>query len=305
MRRLTPGSSARESITGKSQMNVGGFMSSSRFALWAWAACVALVSMPAFADDHPMLDYFSVSGGVFASSFSGSLRADGNIRNSGTTLDFSRDLGEGGTRYLPFFNVSWRPWDRHEFEFDYYHDSSDHSRTLSRSLDFNNQTLLVGTTLGSNFSLDAYGLTYRYWAWIGDQGAFGISGGLQAYSFDLKLTGTVTATGAAGGVSSSREAHAKASTDLPDPSIGVSYRYQMVSWARFVTDAGAFKAHIGNIDATLYNFRLGAEFYPLENWAIITQYSYNKIDADVEQNRFRGNVTFRFSGGQVLLKYRF
>ncbi|WP_201314232.1 hypothetical protein [Dyella sp. EPa41] len=280
-------------------------MSSSRFALPACVICLVLASTPVHADDHPMLDYFSVSGGVFANSFSGSLRADGSFKNSGTTLDFSRDLGEGGTRYLPFLNVTWRPWDRHEFEFDYYHDSSSHSRTLNRSLEFNNQTLLVDTTLKSDFTLDAYGLTYRYWAWIGDKGAFALAGGLQAYSFDLKLTGTVSASGAGGGASASREGHAKASTNLPDPSIGLSYRYQFESWARFVTDAGAFKANIGNIDATLYNFRLGVEFYPWENWAIITQYSYNKIDADVDKDRFHGNATFRFSGGQVLLKYRF
>ncbi|WP_130618020.1 hypothetical protein [Dyella amyloliquefaciens] len=280
-------------------------MSSSRIVLPVFVICTVLVSGTALADDHPMLDYFSVSGGLFANSFSGGLRADGNVRDSGTTLNFSRDLGEGGTRYLPYLNVTWRPWDRHEFEFDYYHDSTDHSRTLNRSLDFNNQTLVLGTALNSKFSLDAYGLTYRYWAWIGDNSAFGISGGLQAYSFSLKLKGTVSASGASGATSATREAEGKASTDLPDPSIGLSYRYQMAPWARFVTDAGAFKANIDQIDATLYNFRVGVEFYPLENWAIITQYQYNKIDADVEQNRFRGNATFRFSGGQVLVKYRF
>ncbi|HET6552763.1 MAG TPA: hypothetical protein VFG49_04425 [Dyella sp.] len=252
-----------------------------------------------------MLDYFSISGGVFANSFSGSLRADGQIRNSGTPLDFDRDLGQGGTRYLPFINVTWRPWDRHEFEFDYYHDSTDNSRTLDRSLEFNNQTLIVGSTLKSEFSLDAYALSYRYWAWMDDNAAFGISAGLQAYSFDLRLKGTLTAAGGGGGVSATHEGNAKASSDLPDPSIGLSYRYQMAPWARLSVDAGAFKANIGNIDAKLYNFRAGVEFYPWENWAVITQYSYNKIDADVEENRFKGNVTFRFSGGQVLLKYRF
>ncbi len=257
------------------------------------------------ADDHPMLDYFSVSGGLFANSFQGSLRADGNVRNSGTSLNFSRDLGEGGTRYLPYIDATWRPWDRHEFEVSYYHDSSSHSRTLNRTLDFNNQQLLVGTSLHNDFSLDVFSVSYRYWAWIGDNAAFGINGGLQAYSFDLKLKGTVTASGANGSVSGERSASAKASTDLPNPSIGVAYRYQMAPWARLVANLGAFSANIGDIDATLYSGNVGVEFYPWENWAVITQYSYNKIDADVSKSNFKGNVTFRFSGGQVLFKYRF
>lgn len=280
-------------------------MSSSRIIQWAVAACLTLVAAPALADDHPMLDYFSISGGVFANNFSGSLRADGTLHNSGTSLDFDRDLGQGGSRYLPYISVTWRPWDRHEFEFEYYHDSTDHSRTLNRTLEFNNQTLLVGTTLKSDFSLDAYALSYRYWAWMNDSAAFGLMGGLQAYSFDLHLKGTASVSGGGTGVSGTREATGKASSNLPDPSIGLAFRYQMAPWARFTADAGAFKANIDNIDATLYNFRLGVEFYPWENWAVITQYSYNKIDADVTQDRFKGNATFRFSGGQVLLKYRF
>ncbi|TBR40299.1 MULTISPECIES: hypothetical protein [Dyella] len=257
------------------------------------------------ADDHPMLDTFSVSAGFFANNFDGGLRADGQVKNSGTTLNFSRDLGQDDSRYLPYFAVSWRPWDRHEFEFSYYHDSTDGNRTLTRNLQFNNQELVVGSTLRSKFTLDTFGFTYRYWAWIGDEAAFALTGGLQAYSFDLKLDGTVSANGPGGGGTATRQAKAKANTDLPDPSIGVAFRYQMASWARLTADLGAFKANIADIDATLYNARVGVEFYPFENWAVITQYSYNKIDADVNKDRFRGNATFRFSGGQVLLKYRF
>ncbi|RDI96965.1 hypothetical protein DVT68_18930 [Dyella solisilvae] len=269
-------------------------------------ACVLLtVSMPAMADDHPMLDNASITVGMFANNFSGSIRADGNTKNSGTRLDFSRDLGEGGTQWLPYIAASWRPWDRHEFELSYYHFEVSHDKTLDRDLVFNNQTLEVGTDLHSKTTVDAINLTYRYWAWIGDQAAFGVTGGLQNYSFDLKLSGTAFASGPNGTNSGSRSATAKASTDLPNPSIGVAYRWQMAPWARLVVDAGAFKANIGNVDATLYNARLGAEFYPFGNWAIVPQFMFNRINADVTGSRFNGNATFRFRGGQLLVKYRF
>lgn len=263
------------------------------------------MSAAAFADDHPMLDRFSMSAGVFANSFSGSTRVDGNVRNSGTRLDFDRDLGQNGTRYLPYVAATWRPFERHEFELSYYHDDTDGSKDLHRTIVFNGQAFDLDTRLKSKFTLDSGSFTYRYWAWIGDQAAFGLTAGLQAYSFDLKLSANVSASGGGGGVSGSVSRSAKASSDLPDPSIGLAYRLQMAPWARLVVDAGAFKANVDNVDATLYNARLGAEFYPFEHWAVIAQYSYNKIDADVDRNKLRGNVTFRFSGGQVLLKYRF
>ncbi|MGO4501494.1 MULTISPECIES: hypothetical protein [unclassified Dyella] len=273
---------------------------------FALLSCVLADALgPALADDHPMLDYIAVDAGIFSNDLSATMRVDGDIKRSGTSLDFSRDLGQGGTKSLPFISASWRPWERHEFELTYFHDDSDHSRTVNRTLVFNNQTIAVGSTLSSKFTLDAGGLTYRYWIWIGDKGAFALAGGLQNYSFDLRLKGTVNAAGASGSASATRTVSASASTDLPDPSVGVSYRYQLEDWARFVADAGAFKANIGDIDAKLYNARLGVEFYPWPNFGVVTQYAYNKINADIDKSSFKGHTSFKFNGFQLLLKVRF
>ncbi len=260
---------------------------------------------PSLSQERDMLDHASVSVGIFSNDFSASMRVDGQTKRSGTSLDFSRDLGQGGTQSLPFISGTWRPWDRHEFELSYFHDSNDSSRTLNRSIVFNNQTLTVGSTLGSKFTLDAANLTYRYWIWIGDKGAFALSAGLQTYSFDLRLTGTASVAGPAGGAATSREVSSKASTDLPDPSIGVAYRYQMADWARLIADAGAFKANIGDVDAKLYNARIGVEFYPWEHWGVVTQYAYNEIKADVDGSHFSGRTNFKFNGFQLLIKARF
>lgn len=273
--------------------------------LMAFSCLAASVSLPAMADDHPMLDHASISVGIFTNNLSADMRVDGNVNRSGSKIDFDRDLGQNGTESLPYISVSWRPWERHEFEFAYYNDSADHSRTLNRSITVNNETLLVGTNLKSKFDLDAFNLTYRYWIWIDDQAAFALVGGLQNYSFDLKLQGTASVSGPNGGGGGTRQATAKASTNLPDPSIGIAYRLQMASWARLTADAGAFKANIGSVDAKLYNAKIGVEFYPWQDWAVVTQYAYNKINADVSGSRFKGNVNFSFSGMQLLLKYRF
>lgn len=269
------------------------------------AFMLILASQVVHADDHPMLDYLSVNIGGFANSTSATMRADGNVRDSGSRLDFSRDLGQGGTRALPYLSVSWRPFDRHEFEFTYYHDTNDSSRYLDRTLQFNGNPLEVGGQLSSRFTLDAASASYRYWAWIGDRGAFGVSAGLQAYRFSLKLSGNAFAANGGGVVSTGASRTARVSSDLPDPSLGISYRYQAADWVRIVADAGAFKADIDQVDAHLYNARLGAEFYPWEHFGIVTQYAFNKIDADVSKSKFNGNADFRFKGFQLLLKARF
>ena len=256
----------------------------------------------ACADQHAMLDDWSVSLGLFSNNNKATIQGNG-YTSGGTDINVDRDLGVGGTSSLPFFAASWRPWERHEFFLAYYSDSKSNTRTLQRDITFQGETFTLGGSLETKFSYDAYGIGYTYWAWIGDEGAFGLTGGLEDYSLELKLTGSASIAGGGGGVGGS--ATAKASTDIPDPFIGINYRYQMTDWARLVLIAGAFKAKIDNIDATLYNGTAGVEFYPWQNIGIVTQYGFNRINADLTKNDFSGKADLHFQGLQALLKIRF
>lgn len=267
-------------------------------------ALLALGAAASASADERMLDGFSVSLGAYASNIDSSVFANGTNEN-GTAIDLHRDLNLPDSRSLPFVDVTWRPWDRHEFTFNYFSDEESNSRSLTRDITIRDKVFTAGADVHSKISLDSYGFGYRYWAYVGDENAFGVGGGLQWYSVSLKLSGHASVVGPGGSIESSGELTAKASTDIPDPFIGVSWRYQALDWMRVVADLGAFKANIGDVDARLYNGRVGVEFYPWQNIGIVTQYSYNKIDADVTKDSFNGNATFRFDGFQVLAKFRF
>jgi hypothetical protein len=266
---------------------------------------LAMCTGIACADDHPMLDTASISVGAFANNTSADISADGGIKGSGSKVEFGRDLGQDGTRSLPYIDATWRPWDRHEFEFSYYHESHSANRTLQRDVNYDGDTFVFGANLGSKFSLDAYGVGYRYWAWIGDSAAFGLGAGLYAYHLSLDLSGTIGVEGPDGSITQTGVKSAGASTNLPDPSVGLYYRYQIVDWARFIANAGAFKANIDNIDAKLYDATAGVEFYPWKNFGVVTQYAYNRIDATVDRTKFLGKFDAKFNGLQVLAKLRF
>lgn len=259
----------------------------------------------AWADDDLMLDTFAVNVGVFASRTDANLRVDANAANRGTSIDLNHDLGLGGSNLLPYIGFSWRPFRRHEFEFSYYENDESTSHELGRDISVRDVTYLAGSQVGARFSYQTYGAGYRYWAWIGDRAAFAISAGLKSYRSTLKLDGTFDTTGSGGSGSNSVSVVTRASTHLPDPYIGLSYRYQMTDWLRFTADGGAFKSSINDIDATLYDARAGLEVYPWESVGIVAQYAYNKIDADLKKDRFLGAADLRFDGAQLLLKYRF
>jgi|GEM_PF-254248 len=256
-------------------------------------------------DEHVMLDGISVNLGLFANSAKANVRVNGDFQTQNRSINLDRDLGIGGSKSLPYVYLSWRPWERHEFEFSYYQSDESHSRTLNRDITFRDNTYNAGAQVNSKLSYKSYGVGYRYWAWIGDEQALGVSAGLQAYSFRLNLRGTASISNGNGSASATGDVTSKASTDLPEPYIGLAYRYQMASWARLVMDAGAFKANIGDIDATLYNARFGLEFMPWEHVGIVTQYVLNHLDADVDKDNFNGDANLRFNGAQVLLKFAF
>lgn len=274
-----------------------------RFA-FALAVAGLACSASAWAGEDRMLDDFAVEFGLFSSNIDANLRANG-ATDSGSRLDLHRDLGVPDSKSLPYVELTWRPWRRHEFTFNYYHNDETQHRELARDIDFQGNHYIADALVTTKFATDTYGIGYRYWAWIGDDAAFGLYAGLQSYSVSLKLTGTVEVVGADGSVEGTRTVTSKASTDIPDPYIGLSYRYQINDWARFIADGGAFKAKLGDIDATLYNANLGVEMLPWEHVGVVVQYSYNKIDADLTKNRFEGNFNARFSGLQLLAKLRF
>lgn len=259
---------------------------------------------PAVANNAPMLDGFAIDVGFFASNLDANARVNGNVEH-GTNVDFDRDLGIGGTSSLPFLSMSWRPFERHEFNFSYYEDDNSEDHALSRDITIRDNTYRAGTSISTKLSYTTYGAGYRYWAWIGDRAAFGVGLGFQGYNFKLKVKGEADITEPGGTLQTVADVGTSVSTTIPNPYIGLSYRYQAADWARFVADFGAFKANISDIDATLYNTRIGVEFYPWQNFGIVTQYMYSKIDADVSKSRFDGNAVFRFDGAQVLFRLRF
>lgn len=267
-------------------------------------ACLLLFGATAGAADAPMLDGFAIDLGLFANNLDADVKLNGDSAG-GSRVDLNRDLGLDSSRNLPFIAMTWRPFERHEFGFNYYQDDVSRARTLTREITIRDDAYEAGVELSSKLTYKSYGLGYRYWAWIGDAAALGVGVGMQFYDLDLKLrgSGTIVGPGGSGTVVADLETHA--STNIPDPYIGAAWRYQMVDWARLVADAGVFKANVGDVDATLYNVRFGVEFYPWENFGIVTQYMYNRIDADVSKNDFDGNARFTFDGAQVLARLRF
>ncbi|HEY0504146.1 MAG TPA: hypothetical protein VGD42_11705 [Lysobacter sp.] len=248
------------------------------------------------------LDTFSARIGGYVTEFDTELRADGQTEE-GTRLDFQRDLGLDESNTIAIVGLTWRPFDRHEFGFNYYQDDADASRVTNRTFEFDGTTYETNSTIRSEFDLDAYEAYYVYWAVSNDRWALGPRVGLLWYSMELSVTMELDANGnpvGSGQVSESVDA------DLPAPTIGGSWRWVPGGgdW-RMSADVGYFSADVNDIDADVTFGRLGVEWFPWESVGVSLDYTARKIEADADTSSFTGNLDFIDSGLRLGVTYRF
>ena len=93
--------------------------------------------------------------------------------------------------------------------------------------------------------------------------------------------------------------------DLPEPTIGGSWRWTPGEDWRISADAGYFSANINDIDGDVVVGRIGVEWFPWENTGFSLDYTASKIDADANKSNFNGNVDFTDSGLRLGVVYRF
>ncbi len=248
------------------------------------------------------LDTFSGRIGGYITEFDTELTADGE-NEEGTRLDVKRDLGLDESNTIAIVGLTWRPFDKHEFGFNYYQDDAEASRQNSRRFVFDGTTYETNSTIRSEFDLDAYEGYYVYWAVSNERWALGPRLGLIWYDMSLSVSLEADANGnpiAGGSVSDSVDA------DLPAPTIGGSWRWVPGGgdW-RVSADAGYFSVDVNDIDADITFGRIGVEWFPWESTGISLDYTARKIEADADTNSFTGNLDFVDSGLRLGVTYRF
>lgn len=260
---------------------------------------VLLAASPAAAAIEP-LDNFSARVGGYISTFDTQLRADGQT-TTGTEFDLDRDLDLDPDSTIALIGLTWRPFERHEFSFSYRQDDKDATRRLQRDIIFDDTVYPASATVRSQFAVDTYEASYVWWAASHENWALGPRLGVVWYSVDLRLDLELDVNGnpASGSVGND------VSVDLPEPTIGGSWRWTPAEQWRVSADAGYFSADINSVDADVFFGRAGLEWYPWENVGFWLDYTVSDVDADVDKDRYNGDFVFRDSGVRLGVAYRF
>jgi hypothetical protein len=240
-------------------------------------------------------DRFQIDAGYFRLDAETVLRFEGSDE-----VDFERDLAvpEGADTF--WLDGTWRAGRRHQVKLSFTRLRRDRrEHTLTRDFAWGGATYGAGLTARSETGSRILGGYYRYALVRQERFEVGPTAGI-GY---LWLDATIRASGTVGGVSTTIERSASIGNIT-----GAVGGYATGWPARRLALHGDFlyiKVSPGDSQASVTDWRLGANYYVFHGAGLGAQYKYNRYryDRDVLSSSLGGHVTYQ--GFQAFLSYVF
>jgi hypothetical protein len=259
----------------------------------ALAATSILTVQPARADDFIKggQETFSFNLGGIVNKFDSSVRLDGAARGTAINLE-----GNGLDDNLSSLVASgtWRITERNRIDALYFGVKRNASRSSTRDITVNDQTIPAGSTVSTEAKTDYLLFDYRYSFFKSD--AWEVAGvlGLYGGKFDFSIAGP----GLTGGSVSE-------STTVPLPLIGVSADWYIQPRWKISSMLSGMQAKIGNVDGNMTVFTVSTDYMITRNLGLGAEYLYSNIDVDVSESGFNGNVNFKNNAGLLYATFKF
>lgn len=240
--------------------------------------------------------------GVFLQAFDTSLRVDNQNVGIGDSVDLENDLGLKEDETVFWTNVNWRFADKHRLGVSYFSINRNSSATALRDLVIGDEIYPVGTSLKTEFDVNITPFYYAYSFIKNDKHELAGSFGFHWFAIDLKIEGS--ASSAAGDA----DANVSASADAPLPLFGIRYDYYVNQRWTTSVHGEVFALDIAdvalNFSGNLYNIRLSTDYWVTNNFGIGAAINWFNLDAEVDDNNWKGAVDYRYFGPQIYLQAR-
>jgi hypothetical protein len=272
-------------------------------AVFGGVLAASLLVSPAFAQSssgtwNGLSDRFQIDTGYFRLTAHTQLRYNG-APGSGD-ISFEDDLGVDKNVNTFWVDGTWRVGRRHQLKMGYTRLNRDRADfALERDFTWGGETYKAGLSASTSTGSDILGGYYRFALFRNDRFEIGPTVGI-GY---IWLNARVQATGTIAGVS--RTLDESASTGSITGAVG-GYANDWLT-KRLVTRADFLyiKVTPGNTDASVTDWRLGADYYFFRNAGLGVQYKYNKYtyDRGILVSQLGGEITYK--GFQVFLTFLF
>ena len=247
------------------------------------------VNTGAIADDKPTLafpDKWMIRAGAYVVDGANTqVSVNSDIGGLGTTIDYQRDLGGEDGDSIPRVDAYYRFNDRHRIDFTAFSLSRKGERTLAIDIDIGDENFAFGETVRSEIDYTLYRLGYGYSFYHSPEAELTFTLGLNITDYDLKFALDDGSKAESAGVT------------VPLPVVGLRMGYlitpkwlvRYVSEAFFISIEDAFRGAI-------INFEVSTEYRLFRNFALGVGLARIGINAEVDDDKWRGQVTDSYRG---------
>jgi predicted porin len=266
------------------------------------AACAFAQSPASPGSDLP--DRFQIDTGYFRIDASTVLRLNSS-NGAGSDVDFEKDLGVAPSVDTFWVDATWRVGRRHQLKLGYTRLSRDRkSQTLDRDFEWGGETFNAGLTVDSTTGADILGGYYRFAAFRNDRFEIGPTIGIGKLWLDAGIRATAGITGP-GGSGPSRTVEREASTSSITGAVGAFANTWPTKRLVLKADFLYIKVEPEDSEASVTDWRLGADYYFFRHAGLGVQYKYNNYSYDrgILATKLGGEITYQ--GFQIFASFLF
>lgn len=251
----------------------------------------------------PGEEKFRFDAGAFLAAFDTTLRIDSKTFGQGTDINLEDDLDYDDSTITYLFGGYWRFTKHHRLYASYFVFDRDSSAQLNKEIEVGDEVFPVGAGISSEFNLKIIPIAYGYSFINNEKHELTVILGLHWYKAEFKIAGYDHAG------AEPAEADASVDANLPLPAIGFAYEYRFTErWtAGAMAQAFYLKGSSSSLDfsGSLLNLGVKTEYWLFKNIGIGAAVNYFDLDADVEDDDWKGALDYEYFGPQIYVTFRF
>ncbi len=267
---------------------INRFMRSVVISLCVAIASTSIINNAVADDEAPVFafpDKWMIRLGAYIVDGSNTSFTVSPLGSLGATIDYQKDLGGEDGDTIPRIDVYYRFNERHRIDFTAFSIDRKGTRTLAADFQVGEEEFLIDETINSDIKYTLYRLGYGYSFYHSPKVELTLTAGLNITSYDLSL---------------SREDGGKAESagvTVPLPVVGLRMGYAITpKWnVRYVSEAFFFEID-NSFRGAILNYELSTEYKLFKNFALGVGLARIGVNAEIDDDDWRGKVTDSYRG---------
>lgn len=267
-------------------------------SLFAAAIVSTLITNNAIADDEAPVyafpDAWKIRMGAYVVDGSDTKFSASPFGGAGIIIDYQKDLGGEDGDTIPRIDAHYRFNERHRIDFTAFSIDRKGTRTLTIDATIEGKEYQVGETIDSQIKYTLYRLGYGYSFYHSPKVELTLTAGLNITSYDLNFALEDGSNAESAGVT------------VPLPVFGLRMGYAITpKWSVNYVSEAFFIELDDSFRGSILNYELNTEYRLFKNFALGVGFARIGVDAEIDDDDWRGTVTDAYRGYNIFGTFYF